>query len=464
MANTCKYYKQKKQVSYDNGVTWQDVVPLEYQKGSLYESQSSDCGVQYIERWVDSGTTCSGASGYDKYVLQIKQTSNDGGSTWTTTSDSRLGSLIEANSTDCGYTPIIPANTKLMALYSDGMTYTLPCNSSVMLTSGETRPDGYNVSAMTSAFIGDCVETIDELCFAVSYLGSHLTSVTIPNTVTRIVGGVVKRSNSRTIYGAFAACAKLKSITLPPNLDSIEGAVFYDCSELTSINFPSGITSIGDYAFWECASLNVDVVLPSTCTSIGERAFQGTIVKSLSGGTINIGKEAFMQTDLQTINLEGGTIEYEAFYGCTALTSCNLGNVTSIGQNAFYGCSGLTSVTIPSSVTSIGIGAFEHCSSLTSITIPDSVANIGYGAFGYCTSLTSCTIGNSVTSIGEYAFYKCISLSSITINATTPPTLSNVNAFSKTNDCPIYVPAQSVDAYKTASGWSTYASRITAIP
>lgn len=442
MANTCKYYKQKKQVSYDNGVTWQDVVPAEYQKGSLYESQSSDCGVQYIERWVDSGTTCSGASGYDKYVLQVKQTSNDGGSTWTTTSDSRLGSLIEANSTDCGYTPIIPANTKLMALYSDGMTYTLPCNSSPTLTSGETRPDGYNVSAMTSAFIGDCVTTIDNLCFSVSILGSHLTSVTIPNTVTRIKGGVVKSGNSRVIYGAFTGCAKLKSITLPPNLDSIEGGSFYYCSELTSINFPSGITSIGDFAFWECTSLNVDVVLPSTCTSIGESAFEATLVKSLSGGTINIGDAAFMRTPLQTINLEGGTIGYEAFYGCTALTSCNLGNVTSIGENAFYRCSGLTSITIPDSVTGIGDGAFQNCRSLTSITIPDSVANIGYGAFGYCTSLSSITVNEIAPiniTLGEYAFYS-------------------------TNNCPIYVPAQSVDAYKAASGWSTYASRITAIP
>lgn len=40
---TTKYYKQKKQVSYDGGQTWQDVSPAEYQKGGVAEEQSTDC-------------------------------------------------------------------------------------------------------------------------------------------------------------------------------------------------------------------------------------------------------------------------------------------------------------------------------------------------------------------------------------------------------------------------------------
>ena len=71
-------------------------------------------------------------------------------------------------------------------------------------------------------------------------------------------------------------------------------------------------------------------------------------------------------------------------------------------------------------------------------------------------------IGNSVTTIGGYAFLDCSKLTSITINAETPPTL-NEPSFDNTNNCPIYVPAGSVDVYKSASGWSEYASRIQAI-
>ena len=115
-------------------------------------------------------------------------------------------------------------------------------------------------------------------------------------------------------------------------------------------------------------------------------------------------------------------------------------------------------------VTSIGDQAFSYCISLTSITIPDNVTSIGNGAFRNCSRLTSITIPDSVTSIGQSAFSGCSSLTSVTILRTTPPTLANANAFSNTNNCPIYVPSASVSTYKSASRWSTYASRIQAIP
>ena len=114
--------------------------------------------------------------------------------------------------------------------------------------------------------------------------------------------------------------------------------------------------------------------------------------------------------------------------------------------------------------TSIENSAFYNCTSLTSITIPNSVTSIGLQAFYRCSGLTSVTIGNSVTSIDGEAFIDCTALTSVTIQATTPPTLSNKNAFDNTNNCPIYVPAESVNAYKTATNWSSLASRIQAIP
>ena len=147
----------------------------------------------------------------------------------------------------------------------------------------------------------------------------------------------------------------------------------------------------------------------------------------------------------------------------TDLESLKIGNcVTNIGSSMCSGCTSLTSCTIGNSVTSIGNYAFRNCRSLTSIDIPSGVTSINQNSFRDCSSLTSIDIPSGVTSIGSNTFNGCSGLTSVTLNAVAPPTLGS-QAFYRTT-CPIYVPAGSVEAYKAASGWSTYASRIQAIP
>lgn len=135
--------------------------------------------------------------------------------------------------------------------------------------------------------------------------------------------------------------------------------------------------------------------------------------------------------------------------------------VTKIKESAFKEYAALTSVTIPNSVTSIGNSAFYKCSSLTGVTLPDSLIRIDGLAFEYCSGLTSVTIPANVTYISSYAFANCPNLTSITVKATTPPKLGT-DAIPTTIQT-IYVPKSSVDAYKFASGWSKYASKIQAI-
>ena len=114
--------------------------------------------------------------------------------------------------------------------------------------------------------------------------------------------------------------------------------------------------------------------------------------------------------------------------------------------------------------TTIGSWAFTSCKFITLVTIPSNIISIGSYVFNECTSLLSITIPNSVTSIDSNAFGGCTSLTSITIEATTPPTLGNDVFANNASERKFYVPAESVDTYKAASGWSTYAADIEAIP
>jgi len=138
--------------------------------------------------------------------------------------------------------------------------------------------------------------------------------------------------------------------------------------------------------------------------------------------------------------------------------------VTSIGAQAFRSCSYLTSVTMPNTVTSIGATTFKSCTHLENVTLSTGLTSIANYTFSECFSLRDVVIPSSVSTISTKAFEYCGGLTSITCLATTPPTLSS-DAFSNTNSTfIIYVPSASVETYKAASGWSTYRSRIQAIP
>ena len=140
---------------------------------------------------------------------------------------------------------------------------------------------------------------------------------------------------------------------------------------------------------------------------------------------------------------------------------------TNTSNMAFYGCSSLTSVTITSSVNTIGSNTFGICSNLRNVNIEgNGLKTIDNKGFTGCGALTSIALPSSVTTIGDNVFRNSTNLTSVTVNAATPPTagiaIFKSGAIQSGNGY-IYVPAESVDAYKAASGWSTYASRITAI-
>ena len=114
MALKNKYQREKQQYSNDSGRTWIDVSPANYRRGRLIEAGSEDCNtVEWKEvtgswfcigfnetqyRWVDSGNFECHIG--DKYPIEQEEISNDGGSTWTPTGETRFGKIIR-NSSDC---------------------------------------------------------------------------------------------------------------------------------------------------------------------------------------------------------------------------------------------------------------------------------------------------------------------------------------------------------------------------
>ena len=162
------------------------------------------------------------------------------------------------------------------------------------------------------------------------------------------------------------------------------------------------------------------------------------------------------------------TIDSYCFDNCSSLTNIIIPpTVIELGSYAFSSCSSLTGLILPDAITIINDGLFYGCSALTDIIIPGAVTMIGYSAFNRCSNISTLNIPSSVTSIGDRAFANMTMLSTITFHSITPIEL-NYYLFSENMEMPpsltsIFVPSESVDAYKAAPIWSEYANIISAI-
>ena len=202
------------------------------------------------------------------------------------------------------------------------------------------------------------------------------------------------------------------------------------------------------------------------CASAGENIYTGN-VPGYELGNITAFRVASSYSTLTSFDASDLTswtqVAPQAFDVSKMLTTAILpDSIEYIHQLAFQDCIELSSINLPEGLLEIGYQSFANCTALKSITFPSTLHTINTEAF-IRAGLESITIPVSVNSIGGGAFQNCTSLTSITCLSTTPPYMTGSNTFVNTNDCPIYVPADSVNAYKTSSRWSSYASRIQAI-
>ena len=301
----------------------------------------------------------------------------------------------------------------------------------------------------------------------VFYYCTGLTSVTIPNSVTSI-------GNS-----AFRECSKLTSVTIPNSVTSIGNDAFSECSKLTSVEIPNSVTSIGNSAFYYCIALN-GITIPSSVTSIGEHVFDNcsspyiyfkssTPTSSFNSDNwdniIYVNEESLETYRTQWTSVCNRIFPYPQRTGAEIIfTAARDANNTNIFGNRLYKYFEnvyVNDVLQPSSSSlTFKTNDTIRCSLYDERMIPKYFNSYKYSN-GFMKNII---LPSTIERISEETLYYTYNMVSITILATTPPTLANTSAFRDTNNCPIYVPAESVDAYKTATNWSALADRIQAIP
>jgi hypothetical protein len=303
-----------------------------------------------------------------------------------------------------------------------------------------------------------------------------ITSVFIYNGVTSIADA------------AFSGCTGLTSIIIPSNLSNIGRGILSDCDALSNIETPAMYFNEGV----EFDIFTIGATRPNKLESIiingGELTSEGfdfiresyrslTSIDMSQAENTTLPDEALRDCyNLRSIKLPAALeqIGYMAVAECKNLQAVNIpASVIEIAQSAFENCRSLKSITFGEQVSAmpgrlniraastsalqrIGNWAFYNCHALQGLEIPEGVTEIGEGAFYGCTYMENLSLPASMQAIGDNTFSLCTKIKKMFVDAVTPPSIQAKTFFEVDRKTPVYVPDESVDAYKNDAYWKEF--------
>lgn len=362
------------------------------------------------------------------------------------------------------YTSNLTANLKINQTVADGVTVDWGDG-----TATETVATAGNVAfAHTYAEEGKYVITLEAVEGCTYKLGQGTGS----GTTLVSTGGTATMFFYQGCNGRIAGKDAIVALEIGAGVTDIGGAALAFMTRLKYVTIPNNVTMVRDIAFYACVALEA-VIFPSSVTRVGnlQHGFNYQLkVLSLPPTIATIGSSAFRTcTELRRLCIPEGVTTLNA-YVCAGLHTAKEIVVPdtvsgAIPNYAFAYCYAIEEINIPEDVTSIGTYAFSNCYNLRECNLPEGVTTISAQAFISCFGFTSFTIPSTVTKIDKFAFLYNDGNAVFHVKATNPPTLDpTAFSFISPNTITIYVPYSEdhsiLDAYKSATGWSSKADYI----
>ncbi len=367
---------------------------------------------------------------------------------------------------------VLPAFAAVDPVQIDGVYYRLSSTGSTAYVCGNTAEDVVIKSRINVDGKYYTVNEIGSNEVGTYVFASKTKSISIPSSIKTIDPSYfIECSNLVSISSAspefvvkdkvlytkdytkiIVACKDIESIVIPETVTSMPYGL-YDCANLTEIRLPNAVM-LSYNSFIGCSSLIKFIIEDDNAQY------------SVKDGMLF--NKDFTQLIAVPAGLDNVVIPYSvsvigagAFQTCAKIKNVVIPeSVRTIYSGAFKE-SGLTNINIPNTVQTLVGSAFYKCPELETVVISDNVKEIGVHTFYTCKKLKTVYIGKSVTKIGMSAFEYDFLLSTIYSANPIPPTVHSTSfGNAQYNMVPrtatVYVPMESVEAYKTASVWEEF--------
>lgn len=204
--------------------------------------------------------------------------------------------------------------------------------------------------------------------------------------------------------GMFSNLSKVKNISFPDSLKTIERYAFYS-SYLTEVNLNNQLETIGVEAF--SFTFIQRITIPENVKNIYKKAFSNCfLLQEVNYNAINCNYDALEGTDI-----------YYLFGAALSLKTVNIGNrVEKIPKGAFGGLQTVENIKLPDNVKEVESYAFFNASGIRNLDLGNGLEKIGNEAFTTL-KITELTLPESLKSIGAWAFYGCNDIGTLYYNA-----------------------------------------------